>query len=68
MDESKSGIWRDIKGADGDPSRKMITLLLACEHKLKIRLDTPLGHSFTQTQWKAAKCYQCDGSEYVPAS
>ncbi len=66
--ENESGFWRDIKGADSDPNRKMITLLLACGPKIKLRTDTPFGESFLQTEWKAARCHQCDGTEYVPAS
>ena len=66
--ETDDGVWRDIKGADNNPDRKMITLLLACGHKIKLRTDTPFGQSFLQTEWKAAQCHQCDGTEYVPAN
>lgn len=65
----KPEIWRDITGAESDPNRKMITLLLVCGHRIKLRTDTPVGQSFQQTEWKAAQCHQCDGTDGdVPAS
>lgn len=60
--------WREITGAESDPNKKMITLLLACGHRLKLRTDTSFGQSFLQTEWKAAQCYQCNGNDGdVPA-
>jgi hypothetical protein len=67
-DDDGTGIWREITGADNDPKRKIVTILLACGHKVKMRTDTPLGNSFLQTVWKAAKCHQCDGTEMWQAS
>lgn len=60
------GFWRDIIGADCNPHKKTITLLLACGHKVIIHTDTPFGKSYLETDHKAAQCYQCNGDEYVP--
>ena len=60
------GIWRDITGADNNPCQKMITLHLICGHTVKIRTDTPIGQSFAQTEWKAAECHQCQGTQGAP--